>query len=196
MAKKYVKKTYCCVTHHFPDRALVLFLLIHDHEKLTFLYPVGPIYNSIADIISDGRYFGSLTSGQDGLRLSQDALILPVRLEKLYPLEKRFWMAPQLNYSQLDRLDLISKAAANYSFFKLVVTPFTPGKKTLFMSAFTYYVNSSEKIIETFMLKSNFPVDPKAKYAAIYKFEKGMHLNWTTGAVSQLRFTQIVKSLN
>lgn len=196
MVKKDSKRAYCSVVYSFPENALLLFLLIHDHKKLTILYPIGPIYNSIQDILSDSRYFGNITSGEDGLSLSEEALILPIKLEKLYPLEKRFWLTPQINYSHLDRLELFSRVASNHSFFKLIVTPLTYGKKTLFMSAFPYYTTANDKIVETFMLTSNFPVDQKAKFAAIYNFEKGVHLNWHTGIISELRYSQIVKKFN
>lgn len=196
MVNKDLKKVYCTIEHNFPENALLLFLLIHDHKKLKILYPIGPIYNSIHDILADSRYFGNLTSGEDGLSLSEEALILPIKMEKLYPLEKRFWLTPQVNYSHLDRLELFSRVVSNHSFFKLIVTPLTYGKKTLFMSAFPYYSTADDKIVETFMLTSNFPVDQKAKFAAIYNFETGVHLNWRTGIISELPFSQIEKKFN
>ena len=93
-------------------------------------------------------------------------------------------------------MGLFGRLIKNYSFYKLVVTPLNYAKKTIFMSAFPYHATSSEKIIEAFMLNSDFPVDEKSKYAGIYSIEKGFHLNWQTGMLSELSFTQLQKDLH
>src|SRR3989338_4958737 len=196
MRKKITPLEFCSNIYKFPFHGLILMLTITDYNNFKVSYPIGSVYNSIKDIMADSSFFGSNMDVDNKLYVDHNTIVLPIKFEKLFPLEPRFWKKPSVHYSNNERMGLFGRLIKNYPFYKLVVTPLNYAKKTIFMSAFPYHITSGEKIIEAFMLNSDFPVDEKSKYAGIYSIEKGFHLNWQTGMLSELSFTQLQKDLH
>jgi hypothetical protein len=179
------KKKYCTKSYPYPLKALITYFYMLE-DRVNLFYPTTKIYTSITEINEEARFIHEMLPEDDSITLMETAIVIPLNLERLYPLRETFWQKPTIHYDHGHRLRLFMQALDNLSFYKLVVTPITSNNKTIFVGAIPIFAHAPDRAIETFMLNSDFPVDESSKFAAIYEFGEPLNLNLKTGTASSL----------
>jgi hypothetical protein len=178
-------KKYCTKEFSYPIKAFTAYFYMIE-ENTSLFYPTTRIYTSISEIASEAKFIEEMLPPEQNMILSDSAVVVPLNLERLYPMKESFWQKPSIHYDHNHRLKLFMKAMDNLSFYKLVVTPIKSQNKTVFIGAVPIFSHATDKIIETFMMYSDFPVDETSKYAAIYEFGKPISYNIRTGETKEL----------
>lgn len=124
----------------------------------------------------------------NALNIVDTSVIVPITLQRLYPLKREFWENPSVHYDAFDRLKGFWNAVERPNFYQLLVTPLWVNKELFFHAAIPFYVSSTDRDIESFMLTSDYPVDERAKFAALYTLGIPLRFNWKTGDVTKTTF--------
>lgn len=174
------KSKYCTRIPVYPNRAFMVYFTLSDSD-MKFHYPASQIFTTLAEVSNEAKLLMEIISMRNNLELNSVASILPITLDKLFPLKEQYWHNPNLHYDYFQRMDLFLRMLDMHEFYKLLVTPLHDKNKEIFVSAAPFYITATEADIEKFMLLSDFPVDETAKFAAIYKIGAVQQLNWQTG---------------
>lgn len=180
---------YCRLIPIFPKNAFLLYIFILHQDNILATIPMEPIYKTlkkaakgVKDLIS---HFDSIDKT---ITIPEESLIFPLSFKTLYPLKRDFWKKPEISYNPQTRLKTFNKAFEYPDFFSLLVTPLIFDrnlKNWHFNAALPIISNTKQAMIEKFMFKSDYVVEPKAKYAAIYQIEKKVRFNWKTCKVKE-----------
>lgn len=179
------KVNYCTKSFAFPLKAYTAYFYLLE-GNINLYYPTTKIYTSITEIITEAKFIEQMLPTDQDLVIKESAIVIPLNLDRLYPLKEVFWQKPTIHYDHGHRLRLFMKALDYLSFYKLVVTPITANNMTIYVGALPILTHAPDKTIETFMLHSDFPVDETSKFAAIYEFGKPLNLNLNTGETRDL----------
>jgi hypothetical protein len=179
------KKHFCSKSFAYPLKAYTAYFYILE-ENISLYYPTTKIYTSITEIINEAKLIEQILPSDQDLVIKESAIIVPLNLQRLYPLKEIFWQKPTIHYDHGHRLRLFMKALDYLSFYNLVVTPITSNSNTFFVGALPILTHAPDKTIENFMLYSDFPVDETSKFAAIYEFGKPLTLNLDTGEAKDM----------
>lgn len=116
-------------------------------------------------------------SGND-FQVSRNPLFLALQLQELIPLKKEMWADGGAKYPFLNRLHDFNKCLVNPEWYNILVVPenIDHGKE-YFEAALP--IRQSLAVIDWVVLAKqfNFPVDPCATHAALYKLGKLYQLN-------------------
>lgn len=180
---------YCILSPDFPKSAYLVYLLINEGHNLGSIIPLLPIYTSYTEISLSVKE----TIEQVNVNIDDINIIIPLEFQSLCPLKKIFWKNPTINYDIEDRIRSFISVAAFPEFHKILVTPSLLDKvgNWHLNAALPLNLPAEDKVIERFMLNSNWPVCTKAKYAAIYTCGKPSSFNWKTQEIFHL--TQSLK---
>lgn len=190
MIQKNTQEQFCTLDPVYPSEAYIVVLAISKAEtnELRFLFPMPTIYSSIDEIAQSIEKTIDETSQnslhEEGeLMVLDTAIVLPINLHEYYPLKKEFWNNPARHFDTQDRIKLFNKVISNPRLNMLLVTPsyFSDREKKWYLSAtLPLRLSYEDKEIENFMLSSDYPVDIRAKNAAIYSFGRPLRLKWAT----------------
>jgi len=177
---KKIKK-YCSITPQFPKEGFIPFLRVTTEESIVAYLPLYLLCTSLADIqTSVEKIADEITEAP--LTLEETALFLPVVFGGLVPLKRAYWENESVLYSNESRMRLFLSALSNFPMYNVLITPWKLKRSVHeFAAAIPLYKSADQKNVEKFMLHSDFPVDEKAKYAALYSFGEPFTINWTTG---------------
>lgn len=179
---------YCSITPSFPKNAwmITIFILSVTEEKVIGTYPLTNLSISFEEISLDIKQLTEYNKKENKIKVGEFVSILPVAFESLYPLRKEFWGNPSSHFDADDRIRLLREAATQPIFYKLLVTPNILNNIWVYSAALPFFISSNNSLIEKFMLTSDWPVTPLAKYAAIYSLGEPKKYNWITKEVSNL----------
>lgn len=165
---------------NFPKKGYLCGMWILTPEgDLQVIMFLTPLYTDISDCIRAYEDLAENLDEIDDQRLVRDSvLIIPLKFVHDYKLESEFWGNPAFDYNFHVRNVEFFKAANLHEAYHVLVTP--DKREAPFTVAFPY-LSESEDHLRLFMETSNWPVDPKAKHAAIYKMEKPYSFNVVTG---------------
>jgi len=177
----------------FPQRGyMVAAWITYDEREYTNLpFTLTRLFRSREEIFSYmAQYKSEAEEKYSGLIVLESVLVVSLKLDTLVPLKKMYWQAPSVE------VDLINKAAAFLAFYdqpsfhKILVTPrgvYYENGQEEFLVAIPILESGLEKKLEAFMRTSKHPVDPTAKYAALYEPIKIESYNWKTGKKSPVK---------
>lgn len=179
--------SYCSRAAKFPQKAYMHYVFYSTKEEIIMIYPFESIYKDMDELRHDMIDYIDMWMEEkaNGIEIVDSSLIVPITFDKLYPLQKNFWDDPTLHYDAFARLKSFWNAAEKPSLYQLVVTPSWSGKKLVFHAAIPFFVSATDADIGRFMLTSDYPVDERAKYAAIYQFGTPLRFNWKTGELKE-----------
>jgi len=179
--KKKDTKQCCTITPLFPREAFVGLVSVKRKDETVFIYPFPKIYTDIKDFSEEIDQIEEEFS-HPFMAVDEVGFIIPIAFEKKVPLKTAYWNSPSMNYSSDQRINLFYHVIRQYELFHMLVTPWRLSKKVQELSAAIPLYRSSEKErIEQFMMHSNYPVDEKGKFAALYSCGKAMGVKWKTG---------------
>jgi len=180
------KQKYCYRIPKYPLRAFMAYFYLIDQSNNKLFYPNTQIFTKVSEIADEAYFLEENLNSTNNFTVSDKVIIMPIILDRLYPLEERFWQKPTIHYDYSDRISMFIKILDNYYMYKLIVTPMRSKNKTQFVAAVPFFISTLDKNLEQFMLYSDFPVDESSKYAAIYELQKPLFLNWQTGEVEKI----------
>ncbi|MBI4067163.1 hypothetical protein HY407_02175 [Candidatus Gottesmanbacteria bacterium] len=171
----------------FPIEAYMNYVFYSHGEDIVMLYPFENVYPTITALQDSMQDYATEWDEEkaNGMEIAEVSIVVPISFAKLYPLRAEFWNNPDLHFEDLDRFRGFWKAASKPEFYKMLVTPTWNGKKLSYHAAIALYITATNREIDNFMLYSDFPVDERAKYAAVYTFGHPLRFNWKTGEVSR-----------
>ncbi len=126
-------------------------------------------------------------SGNIMVKVPPTLILLPVVFYSLYPLKRKYWCKSSLS-RKIDRSRWFWLVADNPKPYMLLATPAFFDKKSgewEFSAALPLPLTASDGDIEKLIMGFDYPVDEKAKYAALYIFGKPLKFNWRTGEMSE-----------
>lgn len=192
---KNKEKKYCYLTPDFPKEAFIIVLLFNIAKVQSMLMPLSTVIKNIDEAdkcIADFLIGVNKLKNHDKIKFSEFAMIVPITLEKLFPLKKDYWTKCKLDPKYDDKFYVFIPAITNMSFHKLLVVPYKYIKKINhweLCAAYPFSIFDEDKEIEKFIYGSNQKVDVRAKYAALYVFGEAKRYNWKTGVVSEIEKT-------
>ena len=187
MAKKH-EPHFHSVDVEFPDKAYAVYIIAEDGERNPKVYPLTPIFYTLEEVAFYIRESEEHFLESEDYSIQESALLLPLHLEKLWPLKEEYWHAPSQHYDGLDRIRLFMEVPKQYQLYKLLVTPSGIDEEhNVFLDAalpILASASASDKLLEEFLNRSDYPVLETAKNAALYSFGIPFRFNWQTGKVS------------
>ncbi len=181
MKKKLYKTAYCSVTPQFPKEAFMAFMHLTYEQHTVAFVPLHFIFTSLAQVQESAGQLEEQTTTTRVI-VENHAIFLPLIFEELFPLKRAYWENPLVTYSNDSRLTLFTNALTHFPLYKVLVTPWKLTKKREeFASAIPFYRSATDSDIQKFMLTSDFPVDEKAKYSALYTLGEPFAADWETG---------------
>ncbi len=178
-------KKYCYIEPNFPTEAFLVMIFIMSGDYLQNVITLPQIYTDPEAAGKDVQEYIDIADVKT-LKVPEESLVIYLRLEKLYLLQKKFWRKPTIHYDPVERIKLFSSVGLNPQFYKVLVVPtFIDGSKQI-LEAVLPFVGDGKKTLENFMMNSDQIVDTRAKYAAIYSCTKLMRFNWKTGDITEI----------
>ena len=168
----------------YPQIGYSIMVPLHMPEgELRELFPVIPVFN---DLKIAGMYIRELVGTGEVSEYFQGTLVAArLTLEREWPLKKEYWKNPELSYDPKQRKELMIKLFATPSFFRLLVTPSTGTDDWGGLAAAMPFSVGRDEDIEIFMQTSDWPVDPEAQSAALYRIEKVFGYDLETGEMTE-----------
>lgn len=168
-------------------------IFMEDRNGDLRLIPLDLIYISIEASFKAIRDLRRELVGKEWKVLNY-AAYLPIKLNRLFPLKKEFWVKSEAKDITPERIHAFILMSNNPLTYLLPVVP-RENRKTKWKLAvdfpFSIFTNDTE--IEEYMYKSNSVVTPKASSAAIYTLGLPKRLNLLTGQFEKFERTNIVK---
>lgn len=186
MGKRANREEFCSRTPQFPLRAYIVYFFMSEENKMSMVYPLESIYKTVSEIQSAAQNYAAALEEKDTMDIVHTAVIIPINFDRLYNLKQEFWDNPILHYDEIDRMRAFLHVAEKPQLYKLVVTPMWYEEELHLSAAIPFYISSADSEIDKFMFTSDYPVDERAKYAAIYTLGTPLRLNWKTGEISEL----------
>lgn len=180
---------YCTYTPNFPkDAYMIIAHITHKSLSRSYVrkYPFINLVTTLDEVVSDINDFSKFADNKSEIMLEDICTIVPVYFHSLFPLREEFWKSPTQNYDAQERIKLLSQAISKFEMYKLLATPHIENEFETVAAAIPFYLSADNSLIEKFMLTSDWPVDPKAKYAALYLFNKPKRFNWKTKEITDL----------
>ena len=177
-------KRYCYREPDFPKEAYLalLFMSATDGDKLHFLYPMLPLYPSLAMLRTKIQHFKRGLDKRSALAV-YGVITVKINLSKKYPLRKVHWANPQPDLFEKDyRLIKYWKMMADipqlYSVLVLQSHYDVKTKKFNFVNWIPILMTTNDEKIDNLIKMSDQPVDESAKSMGIYSIEytKGFDL--------------------
>lgn len=150
-------------------------------------YPFINLVTTLDEIVRDINDFSKYADKEGDIVIEDICTIVPITFHSLFPLRKEFWKSPTQHYDSNDRIKLLIQAISKYELYKLLVTPSTENNFKNVSAAIPFYLSADNSLVEKFMLTSDWPVDPEAKYAAFYLLNKPKIFNWKTKQLSDIK---------
>lgn len=173
------KPKYCSRIPLYPKSAFMVYFRLSD-DTSKFHYPVTQLFTSLTQMRDEAKVLSEIITQRNTLEVDPTAVILPVVLDELFPLKEEYWKSPHVHYDYYQRMDLFLRVLNLPSFFRILVTPIHEKNREIFVSACPFYAHTGNKLVEKFMLYSDFPVDETAKFAALYRTMKPKEIDWQT----------------
>ncbi len=181
------KVAYCTLDPEFPEKAYMIFLFILHNDQIVGTLPLDAIYDD-TDHAADGvkQIIEQLESSQKPVTVPHECILIPITKYSLFPLKKEYWKKPSISYNEQTRIISFRPVLNNPSLFALLVTPYSYDdtvKKWYLHAAMPLANEKDVKPVERFMQVSDYVVEPRAKFAAIYTIGEKMRFNWNTKEV-------------
>lgn len=182
---------YCSVHPDFPKNAyMIIAHITHKSLSRSYVrkYPFINLVTTLDEVVSDINDFSRFADNKSKIIVEDICTIVPVYFHSLFPLREEFWKNPAQNYDAQERIKLLNQAISKFEMYKLLATPHIENAFETVAAAIPFYLSADNSLIEKFMLTSDWPVDPKAKYAAFYLFDKPKRFNWKTKQLSDIKY--------
>ena len=179
----------------YPKEAFVAGAFILDEKrKVRTIYPFDLTYDSLEAVSSQFRNAHEFNKSlNQGWSIHEISIVVPITFQKLIPLKPEYWQSPIAAYDDYHRTALFNQALTALPLFKLLVTPIFNVHEKLwhFNAAAPFKMTAKNSEIESFMLNSDYPVDERAEYAAIYAFGNPIRYNWKKRKILRKKFRNL-----
>ena len=178
------KIPWCSIDPAFPERAyLTVVMFAEKNGSLAAIYALERIVTTPEDAVSyAAKTIPELEKGNPEYMAMQTLSVFPISLSSRYPLRREFWESPDVRFSPQTRTGQFAKISKFPEAYDILVTPWELSKKQpSYLAAMALLRSTGEGVIEQFMLHSDWPVDPLAKFAAVYHMHPPEFYNWMTG---------------
>ncbi len=190
---KNQKEKYCYLTPDFPKEAFIIVATLSSITKLPLMFtPLSYVIKNMeeADKCIEDFIIGiNKLANEDKIKVLEYTMIIPITLEKLFPLKKDYWTKGKIDPKYDDKFFAFLPAISNRSFYKILVEPCEYVKKTNHWElhvAYPFSVFDDDKEVEKYIYGSDNVVDTRAKYVALYLFGEAKRYNWKTGEISDV----------
>jgi len=173
-------KKYCYLEPEFPQSGFLISVFFRDAENgMKFLYPMIPLFASIDQAVKyverdEKRYIKRRI-------FPYGAAVYKLVCQDRLPLKKEYWTKTTGEIGSYERMMAFLELSKHPLLYRVVVVPRYYDKKIKdfnYAVAHPFYVSSDNRPLEMYMLKSQMPVDEKAKSAAIYGIEEVFGWGW------------------
>lgn len=173
----------------FPKNAFLIIAHI-THKSLPQgnfqKYPFINLDSTLEEVASDIGEFSEYARKKGEMSVADTCTLVPVTFHSLFPLRKEYWSDPTQHYDAQDRIKLLISAISHFAMYKLLVTPYIENNIRSVAAAIPFFLSEGNKLIEKFMLTSDWPVDEQAKNAAFYLFDKPKSFNLKTKEIADI----------
>jgi len=178
-------KRFCHREPDFPNEAYLalLFMSATDDDELRFLYPMMPLYPSLAMLRTKIKHFKNRL-GKRGKLTVYGVIAVKIILSKKYPLRKEHWANPQGELFEKDyRMTKFREMMADMpQLYSVIVLPShydTKTKKWNYINWIPILLTTSDEKIDNLIKASDQSVDESANNMGIYsiEFTKGFDLD-------------------
>ncbi|MBF0208951.1 MAG: hypothetical protein HQK53_18985 [Oligoflexia bacterium] len=178
-------KRFCYRDPEFPNEGYLalLFMSATDDDKLRFLYPMMPLYPSLAMLRTKIRHFKDKLEKRKKLTV-YGVIAVKINLVKKFPLRKEHWANPQGELFEKDyRLTKFREMMADMpQLYSVIVLPNDYDIKTKKWSLINWIpilMTTSDEKIDNLIKASDQSVDESASSMGIYsiEFTKGFDLD-------------------
>lgn len=181
---------FCTLIPPYPKKAYIVSIFLSFQDKLT-VFTFSLLQTTLAEITEDVTKIDAAVKkySKHHFTVLDSCSILPVTFSSRLLLQKKYWEHPTLEYTPEKRQQMFVPLLDNPQLYTLLVVPQHHDEKKdiwQFFAAIPFFLNTPKSTIEQFMNTSNTPVDPRAKYAALYTFGHAIRFDWRTGKRTKL----------
>lgn len=174
---------YCFLEPEFPQYAFICTLIFNKEDKIRGPFFLNQIYTNLKELGTEVKKIAGDLAKKPGWHVEENVLITEITYERQYPLKREYWVKPILDYNFESRDQNLEAALLKSEMHFLLITPslYLDKDKLWYLTApIAFLKSATDETIEKFMLASNWPVEERAKHAAIYEFGKDLLYNWQT----------------
>lgn len=182
--KKDLGFRFCTREPNFPRYAFVAAIWL-EAEKQNFFYTLKQVFTNLSDMTN---LAGELQKekGDKVKEITDLTIIIPIKLERLFPMKPEYWKKPEVKFGQWEQMNLYTKMLIDYRPYKLVVTSLgLENGKEYFLAPLPVLDIDLDNKIDLFMKMSDHPVDETAKSSAVYSIGEPFGYNFKTGEIYQ-----------
>jgi len=176
-------KKYCSIQPNFPKSAYLCYIFYASNSNL-LLVPYHKIFTKLDEVREYILETVEFTKEKDAsVEISPESIIIPLKLESLVPLMRKYWEGAHEEFTYDDRTHLFLEFLRKPQHYKMVVTPSDYDDKSKifsFKAALPIKGTSGLSTVENFMQHSDYPVNEMASHAAIYTPKLPKRYNWLT----------------
>ena len=195
-------KRFCYREPHFPDEAYLalLFMSATDDGELRFLYPMMPLYPSLAMLRTKIKHFKNRLDKRGKLTV-YGVIAVKITLSKKYPLRKEHWANPQGELFEKDyRMTKFREMMADMpQLYSVIVLPShydTKTKKWNYINWIPILLTTSDEKIDNLIKASDQSVDESANNMGIYSIECTRGFDLKTGEIIEPKNTSPIKQVD
>jgi hypothetical protein len=161
----------------YPEKAYLTIIFSDDRGELTHLIPLHFITKDVSDI--DCLIKKLENNNQSGLKVSQGAILIPLKLNTFLPVKRNNCKNRSCVYTKWDRMKAFLELLRSPSFYNILVLPsFYVNNKWHFLAEFPFSIASSNKVYEHYIQYSKPKFGNNLKYLAVYSCGKPLIHNW------------------
>jgi len=179
------KRRQCWRTIEYPKNAFAVLLPIYYEDQLIDLTPLHLIVRSLDEITDYIDATNDHFSENSELYCSDEVMVVPLTLSRLYTLNPGHWAEPEIEFSLDSRKGMFLSMLERPQFYQMLVTfsRIVPDSDPELLAAAPFSTARNEDI-DIFIQKSDWAVDISAKQAAIYTVHPPFDYQWRTGQVT------------
>jgi hypothetical protein len=171
------KRIPCGGGPKYPEETYFTIIFSEDSRDLTHLIPLHFVSENIYEISHLIKQME--VKSQSDLRISQNAILVPLKLDSLLPVRQNSCKNKACIYSKWYRMKAFLELLKSPSFYNIMVLPsFYINKKWHFLAEFPFSITSSNKVYEYYFKHSSPLLNNDIQYFALYSCSKPIVYNW------------------
>ena len=169
---------YCFRNPSFPEYAYIslISLELKGDEKITYAFDY--LYCDLEERKKEATAIKKELGKE--YKLGKAALVLPIKLQSFYPLNKNYWKKPTIFLDKIEKAQQLVKAAKYHKEFFVFVASVGIIKDKEIFSAFTPFPFDADKtLVDNFIKEADFCMDKTAIKGGLYSIEPPFTINLT-----------------
>jgi|GEM_PF-3774479 len=184
------------VMPRFPQKAYLGAVWIHPGPEAedgftSFPYPFEELYTDPNAFIRDALLIPRIPSYGTVISLSTASLLMPLTLVEKIELTPAMFENPTVEFDSYHRLRTFLKAMHSPTDYHVLVIPQTKDNRRTFSPAFPFLKEAQTGAVPLFLHTTDYPTDPTASHAAIYKASSMIAVDITTREVMKREVSEL-----